>query len=131
MNISFSHNKFEAHCVDSWVLANSWVGGHTKPDNKTMLLITPLRFHRRQLHAMKPTKGGIRKPYGGTCSLGFKRGSWVKHSKHRLCYVGGTMGDRISLHSMQDGKRLCQNAKPEDCEFLAYASWRMAKSVRQ
>jgi hypothetical protein len=55
--------RFDAHCVDSWVLANWYVGGHVKPDNEKMLLITPLRFHRRQLHKLQPVSGGIRKPY--------------------------------------------------------------------
>jgi len=116
---------FEAHCVDSWVLANWWVGGHTQPDNRQMLFITPLHFHRRQLHATQPAKGGIRRPYGGTRSLGFKRGSWVSHPKHGMCYVGGTMGNRISLHSLKTGRRLCQNAKPDECRFLTFASWRV------
>lgn len=115
---------WDAHCVDSWVLANWWVGGHVEPDNKAMFFITPLRLHRRQLHAMQPARDGVRRLYGGTRSLGFKRGSWVKHPKWGLCYVGGTMGDRISLHSLETGERLCQNAKPEDCQFLTYASWR-------
>jgi hypothetical protein len=115
---------FETHCVDSWVLANSWVGGHTLPDNKEMLLITPLRFHRRQLHMLQPSMGGVRKLYGGTRSLGFKRGSLVKHPKWGLSYVGGTSNDRISLHSLADGQRLCQNANPIDCKFLAFNSWR-------
>src|SRR6266478_140853 len=44
-----SSDFFEAHCVDSWVMANAIVGGHTKPDNTTILYIKPLRFHRRQL----------------------------------------------------------------------------------
>ena len=115
---------WEAHCVDSWVLANWWIGGHSWPDNKAMLFIVPLRFHRRQLHAMQPTKGGVRRPYGGTRSMGFKRGSWVKHPKWGLCYVGGTTGERISLHGLETGRRLCQNAKSEECTFLTYASWR-------
>jgi RRXRR protein len=115
---------FEAHCVDSWVLANWYTGGHTQPDNKQLLCVTPLRFHRRQLHRLQPEKGGIRKPYGGTLSHGFKRGSLVKHVKHGLSYVGGYLKDRISLHSLVDGKRLCQNAKPLDCKFLSYNSWR-------
>jgi hypothetical protein len=72
-------DSFETHCVDSWVLANAWVGGHTQPDNIAMLYLVPLRFHRRQLHRLQPEKDGIRKPYGGTLSLDFKRGSWVKH----------------------------------------------------
>lgn len=116
---------FEAHCVDSWVLANSWVGGHEKPDDEDLLLITPLRFHRRQLYYMQFSKGGVRRPYGSTRSLGFKRGSWIKHPKWGLCYVGGTSKGRISLHSLDTGQRLCQNARPDDCAFLTFASWRV------
>jgi len=26
-------DTFDAHCVDSWTLANAWIGGHAKPDN--------------------------------------------------------------------------------------------------
>jgi len=115
---------FEAHCVDSWVLANWHVGGHTIPDNKEMLLVVPLQFHRRQLHALQPAKGGVRRPYGGTRSEGFKRGSYIKHQKHNICYVGGTAKGRISLHSLTDGKRLTQNAKPQECKILTYASFR-------
>jgi RRXRR protein len=122
-------DKFEAHCVDSWVLANLWIGGHKVPDNKTMLYIVPLRFHRRQLHHLQAEKGGVRKPYGGTNSLSFKRGSWVKHPKYGVCYIGGNLKGRLSLHSLQDGKRLCQNAKPEDCQFLTRASWRIRKET--
>ena len=119
---------FDSHCVDSWVLANWWVGGHTEPDNKALLRVTPLRFHRRQIHRFQPEKGGLRKPYGTTNSLGFKRGSLVKHLKWGLCYVGGYLKDRISLHSLSTGKRLTQLAKPGDCKFLSYSSWRWANS---
>lgn len=115
---------FEAHCVDSWVLANSWTGGHVKPDNTRLLCVMPLRFHRRQLHRLEPDKGGIRRPYGGTRSHGFKRGSLVKHPKWGVCSVGGTMDGRISLHSVEDARRLCQNARPSECKFLAFNSWR-------
>lgn len=123
-------DSFNAHCVDSWVLANMQVGGHAEPDNTAMLYIVPLRFHRRQLHVLQPAKGGVRKPYGGTLSLGFKRGSWVRHPKYGVCYVGGSSGDRISLNSMQTGKRLAQNAKPADLKFLCTASWRLRKETR-
>ena len=95
-------DAFEAHCVDSWVLAPGWAGGHVKPG-----------------------RGGIRGPYGGTRSHGFKRGSLVKHPIYGVTYVGGCLKDRISLHRITDGARLCQNARPSDCEFLAFNSWRM------
>ena len=117
-------NIFEAHCVDSFVLANWYVGGDVV-DNQQMFLFTPLRFHRRQLHRLQPSKGGIRKPYGGTISEGFKRGSLIKHPKFAVAYVGGTLKGRISLHSIETGKRLTQNAKPEDCQFLTYNYWRV------
>lgn len=122
-------DRFEAHCVDSWVLANVWVGGHRTPDNTAMLYIVPLRFHRRQLHRLQPDRGGGRKPYGGTRSLGFKRGSWAKHPRYGIVLVGGSLKGRLSLHRLQDGKRLCQNAKPEDCHFLTLSSWRVRKGV--
>jgi hypothetical protein len=40
---------FDAHCVDSWVLANSYTGsqGCLKPDNTAILCIAPLAFRRR------------------------------------------------------------------------------------
>lgn len=117
-------NKFEAHCVDSWVLANSLVGGHTSLGNKDILLIIPLQFHRRQLHRFQPAIGGTRKHYGGTRSLGFKRGSLVKHHKYGLTYVGGHTENTVSLHSLETGKRLCQNATPSDCKMLSFNSWR-------
>ena len=115
---------FEAHCVDSWVLANWYTGGHAQPDNTRLLYIIPLRFHRRQLHRLQPEAGGIRKPYGGTRSLGFTRGSLVKHVKLGLVYIGGFMKNRISLHAVTTGKRLTQQAKPADCTFLTFNSWR-------
>lgn len=116
---------FEAHCVDSWALANSFVGGHAKPENTNLLCISPIRFHRRQLHKLQPTKGGARSPYGGTRSLGFKRGSLVVHSRHGLAYIGGTMAGRITLHSVVDGKRICRRAKPSDLQFKTYNMWRV------
>jgi hypothetical protein len=39
-------------------------------------------------------------------------------------YVGGTSKERISLHSLEDGKRLCRNANPSDCKFLAFNTWK-------
>ncbi|GET37300.1 RRXRR domain-containing protein [Microseira wollei] len=127
-------NKFDAHCVDSWVLANWYVGGHTAPDNTLLIEVVPLELHRRQLHRLQHQAGHIRLRYGGTISAGFKRGAVVKHPLHGFCYVGGwhqsptkKNPDRktISLHNINSGKRLTQNALPTDCKFLAYNSWRI------
>jgi len=116
--------SFYAHCVDSYVLACIGFKRGKRPENTKVLRVIPLRFHRRQLHVQLPAKGGMRKTYGGTRSLGFKRGSLVKHPKWRLSYVGGNSKGRISLHSLETGKRLTRNVKPGDCKFLTYSSWR-------
>jgi hypothetical protein len=120
-----SAKVFESHCVDSWVLANAQVGGHTAPDNTRLLYVVPLRWHRRQLHAFQPSSGNIRRFYGGTRSLGFKRGALVLHPKWGLSFVGGTMKGRISLHSIATGQRLTQNVRPAECRIRSpYNSWR-------
>lgn len=127
-------NKFDAHCVDSWVLANWYVEGHDKPDNVALIEIIPLQFHRRQLHRLQHQAGHVRPRYGGTISAGFKRGSVVKHPKYGFCYVSGWQESptkknpnrkTISLYNIKTGKRLTQNAVPSDCQFLAYNSWRV------
>lgn len=117
---------FKSHCVDSWVLSNWYTGGHIKPENEMLLRIVPLRFHRRQLHYLQPLKTGVRPTYGSTRSLGFKRGTIVRHKKHGVVYVGGTRENRMSLHRLETGVRFCQNVLPEDCKFLSYNSWRIA-----
>ena len=123
-------DQWDAHCVDSFVLASYAVGGPSKPTSINILYLVPLRFHRRQLHRLQPEKGGVRKPYGGTRSLGLKRGSWVRHPKWGVAYVGGTYKGRISLHNMQTGKRLTQTVHVSDCQMLCTASWRIrAKAV--
>jgi hypothetical protein len=114
---------FETHCVDSWVLAAS-VSGAKQPTTRSLYYIIPLRFHRRQLHRLQPEKGGERKFYGSTNSLGLKRGTLVQHPKYNLCYVGGSSNSKLSLHSIRDGKRLTQTAKKEDCKVLTRLSFR-------
>ncbi len=139
---------FEAHCVDSWVLAHYLVGGSSKPDHTQIFLITPHNFCRRQLHRFKAKKDVGRTRYGGAVSegeaspsepartmcAGFKKGSLVKHFRYGLCYVSGWMEsptkkelDRkvLSLYSVETGKRLTQNALPKDCRFVTYSSWRI------
>ena len=137
LGLKKSKNKmafaFSAHCVDSFTLAYSAVGGTSEPSNQDLLVITPLRFHRRQLHRLEHAPGHIRFRYGGTISAGFKRGSIVHHPKWGLTYVGGEMVKPtkkelhrkvISLHSLKTGKRLTQSANPKDIKFLTYNTWR-------
>ncbi len=139
LGLKKSKNKlaadFSTHCVDSWVLANWYVGGHKNPDNTNLVEIIPLEFYRRQLHRLQHGAGHVRPRYGGTISAGFKRGSVVKHPKYGFCYVGGwqespTKKDSnrktVSLHNFKTGKRLTQNAISTDCKFITYNSWRIA-----
>lgn len=116
-------DEFHAHCVDSWVLANHYVGGHTSIDNFDQLLISPLTFYRRQLHVMNFAKGGVRKQYGSTRSLSFKRGSLVTHPKFGLALVGGTSKGKISLHDRRTNQRLTQAVKEQDIQVKSYYPW--------
>lgn len=116
--------EWSAHCLDAWCLAHSQVGGHTAPDNTRLLCVRSLQWHRRQLHRLEPAKGGERQPYGGTLSLGLKRGTLVRHPIYGLAYVGGTMGGKLSLHEPHSGKRLTQVAKRADCHPIKLLRWR-------
>lgn len=116
--------RFDTHCVDSWVMVNGMVGGHLIPDNESILCVSPVNYYRRQLHVLQPAKGNIRKRMGGSMCHGFKKGSVVRHPKHGIAYVGGWLKDRIALCSMQNGKRICQNAKPLECKFLSWSTWK-------
>jgi hypothetical protein len=123
-------DRWDTHCVDAFVLANSAVGGSGQPTSTQMLYVVPLQFHRRQLHRFTLGKGGQRTPYGGTLSLGLKRGSWVTHPRYGLVFVGGTSNGRISLHSLETGKRLTQYARVEECRILCTASWRIRSGLK-
>lgn len=127
---SKSKQSFESHAVDSWVMAAS-VTGASHPTEKRLYYISEIRLYRRQLHRFQPEKGGIRKPYGGTRSLGLKRGTLVNHPKWGLCSVGGfdSKKGRISLNAYADNKRLTQGAKVQDCLTLTYSPYR-TKFVR-
>jgi RRXRR protein len=115
---------WEAHCVDSWVLASSAVGGSDSPENKWLVCIAPFAWHHRQLHRFQPEKGGKRKPYGGTLSQGVKRGTLVKHPKWGKATVGGTMDGKLSLHHPETNKRLTQTARVADCTLITLLRWR-------
>jgi RRXRR protein len=115
---------WEAHCLDAWVLAHSVVGGKACPDNRRLVCMAPLVWHRRQLQRFQPEKGGKRKPYGGTLSQGVKRGTLVKHPKWGKATIGGTMDGKVSLHDPQTNRRLTQAANVTDCHPIKLLRWR-------
>ena len=86
----------------------------------------PAVLHRRQLHRLQASKGGIRKPYGGTRSLGIKRGTVVWHQKYGLSAIGGfdRQKQTVSLHDYRTNKRLTQKAKVEACRILTWVAFR-------
>ena len=120
-----SKKTFESHAVDAWVLAAGVIGA-TKPTEKGIYYWIPLRYHRRQLHYLQPSKGGIRSPYGSTRSYGLKRGTLVKHIKYGRTYVGGMQQnvERVSLVDVKTGIRLTQKAKISDLSVLTTIAWR-------
>ena len=115
--------SFSAHSVDAWALAAVQVGAQ-RPTDTRLYYWTPIRLHRRQLHAFHPAKGGIRKPYGGTRSLRFSRGTLVRDKKNRLQYIGGSSRGRISLHCVKTGKRTTQKAKSTEVKILSCIAFR-------
>jgi hypothetical protein len=116
---------FSSHAVDAWVLAATTSGGPA-PTCTRVWYGVPHHLHRRQLHRLEAAKGGIRKPYGGTQSLGFKRGTIVQHPTHGRCTVGGYDREkqRVSLHAYKTNKRVTQRAKPADCRPLTTIAFR-------
>ena len=118
-----SKPTFSTHAVDAWVMAAD-VSGATQPTEWGLLYWTPNQLHRRQLHRFQPETGGVRKPYGGTRSMGLTRGTLVRHVKHGLTYIGGTLKDRVSLHRRDTGKRVTQSARVEDYTILTKIAWR-------
>ena len=122
---SKSRQSFESHAVDSWVLAAS-ISEATYPTCTRLWYLVPARLHRRQLHRLQASKGGVRKPYGGTRSHGLKRGTLVRHPRYGLCAIGGfdRKKQTISLHEYCTNKRLTQGARVEDCRVLTWVAWR-------
>jgi hypothetical protein len=122
---SKSKQSFESHAVDAWVLAASVSGAET-PTCQRLWYVVPAVLHRRQLHRLQASKGGIRKPYGGTRSLGLKRGTVLQHAKYGRCTVGGfdRKKQTISLHDYRTNRRLTQGAKLEACRVMTWVAFR-------
>jgi hypothetical protein len=122
---SKSHQSFASHAVDAWVLAAS-ISGAEKPTCTRLWYVVPAVLHRRQIHRLQAEKGGLRKPYGGTRSLGLKRGTLIQHPRYGWCSVGGfdRKKQTISLHHYRTNKRLTQGAKVELCRVMTWMAWR-------
>jgi hypothetical protein len=122
---SKSQQSFASHAVDGWVLAASRSGA-AKPTCTRLWYVVGAALHRRQLHRLQAAKGGERKPYGGTRSLDYKRGTLVRHPRYGLCTVGGFDRKRqtLSLHAYRTNKRLTQGVKGKECRTLTSVAWR-------
>jgi RRXRR protein len=120
-----SKKSFESHALDAWVLA-ACLSGAEKPTCTCLWYVVQVRLHRRQLHRLQASKGGERKPYGGTRSLGLKRGTLVRHPTYGLCSVGGfdRQKQTISLHAYRSNKRLTQRGSVKACRTLTWVAWR-------
>ena len=114
---------WEAHNVDSHSLAEIALGSDIKPF-LGMYKKEYLQYHRRQLQIQNPTANGCRKPYGSTVSLGMPRGSVVRY-EGKLCYLGGSSKNMVSIHSIETGKRITQRAKKEEIKMLYTNSGRV------
>ena len=122
---SKSRQSFESHAVDAWVLAAA-LSGAEKPTCTRLWYLVPTRLHRRQLHRLQASKGGVRQPYGGTRTLGLKRGTLVRHPKYGLCTISGfdRKKQTISLHAYRTNTRLTQGAQVKECQTLTWVAWR-------
>uniref|UniRef100_A0A0C1QRD3 RRXRR domain-containing protein n=1 Tax=Tolypothrix bouteillei VB521301 TaxID=1479485 RepID=A0A0C1QRD3_9CYAN len=106
----------ETHAVDGVTIAASrWVKyGITSINSmgwKGQINITPSQFviikrppvSRRQLHLMVPTKGGVRRKYGGTVTRhDFRKGDYVEATQGSKTYRGWVSGDTEKQVSVSD-----------------------------
>ena len=118
-----SLKSFWSHCVDAWVIASQIVGCRSHVDNLDFIHLKPIRFARRQIQVANPLKGGIRKLYGTTWSMGLIRGTLVRHPTYGVSLVGGSSKGRISLHDPETGARLSRSIRPTDCTVLQHRPW--------
>jgi hypothetical protein len=121
--------SFDSHCVDAWVMAAAVSGASRRVPSgreKRLWYITTATIKRRMLHKLQPAKGGVRRPEGGSRSLGLKRATLVRHPKYGLCSVGGwdRKNKTISLHDYCANERLTKVARGTDLRVLTASFYR-------
>lgn len=124
--------KFEAHVVDSAVMAANCVGAKVADKNKDILYLKPILFNRRQLHKCQPAKGGIRGKVGAMNNGYFTGGSIIKllkptkstlksNPKSIFLMGGSDKNGRLSLSSLVDKcDRVIRTVNKKDIKFLSY-----------
>lgn len=122
--------NFHTHAVDAWVLANSIVGGHLYPEYIGLTKMQRYECNRRKLHDMNPTKGGVRKRYGGTILPGgLRKGTLVKYTPkgaargYLTLVTGYSEKTGYSLSYINDAKRYSQGGKLEHMQILHQTKW--------
>lgn len=104
------------HAVDGVALACSAFIKYGMVDSQSMrwkgeVKVTPAPFtvirrspvSRRQLHLMLPTKGGLRRKYGGTMTRhGFRKGDYVKATQGKKTFFGWVSGDTKTAVSVSN-----------------------------
>ena len=114
----------QTHAVDGVALAASrfirykqlkgkmgWWEGSIQITPSPFAVIRRPPVSRRQLHLMVPSKGGIRRKYGGTVTRhGFSKGDYVRAQQAGRIYYGWVSGDTERQVSVSDvnWKRLGQ-----------------------
>lgn len=123
--------SFDAHCVDSWVLAYHTIGGEPIVDNTDIFCISPLPIQRRNLHREVPKKDGIRTRYGGTRFLGTRKNMLVKHIKHGILRVTGHQKGGLTLSNIENAKQVVLSAKLDTCKILTRLNFRYKQIVSE
>ena len=117
-------DKWEAHNVDSHSLCEMQLSVQL-PIVRKIYKVQFFNFPRRQLHVQLPTKGNVRKPFGGTVSKGISKGTLIRHknAKWDRTYVGGSSEGRISLHSCKTKARITKHGRLQDIAIVKKLQW--------
>jgi hypothetical protein len=110
--------KWDAHASDAIAIGYAETGCQ-HPSPPEFWVWKRFQIARRQLHRLEPSKGGVRRRYGGSSSIPpFKKGDVVAW-RGRLFRVGGFTGKHISLHAFTlKNERVTQKARSADCTRL-------------